>query len=199
MRSYTTSKPPSTVDPDWIYWTQSHFTSIAPDSQQISSLLFITRKKEIEILFKPTPVVTSEGKLEGIIGNMFDEGSTPAIIRINGEDIGSCMTIRIFSNVPETFRPECPLLADSVKDTEWEATDKEITLIVIPTVAPLPYVADIKSTILNDNFIKEMQAISPEHGFWAKMMADAHEQYSTDFDTSTIVKKSFCCNVFRKT
>jgi hypothetical protein len=92
------------VDPNWIYWTQSHFTSIAPDSQQISSLLFITRKKEeIEILFKPTPVVTSEGKLEGIIGNMFDEGSTPAIIRIDGEDIGSCTTIRIFSNVPETF------------------------------------------------------------------------------------------------
>ena len=112
--------------------------------QQISSLLFITRKKEIEILFEPTPVVTSEGKLEGIIGNMFDEGSTPAIIRIDGEDIGSCMTIRIFPNIPETLRPECPLLADSVKDTEWEATDKEITLIVIPTVAPLPYVADIK-------------------------------------------------------
>jgi hypothetical protein len=33
-----------------------------------------------------------------------------------------------------------------------------------------------------------MQAISPKHGFWAKMMVDAHEQYATDFDTSKIVK-----------
>jgi hypothetical protein len=119
---------------------------------------------------------------------MFDEGSTPAIIRIDGEDLGSCTTIQIFSDIPETFCPESPLLADSVKDTEWEAADKEITLIVIPTVAPLPYGTDIKSTILDDNFIKEMHAISPEHGFWAKMMADAHEQYATDFDTSAIVK-----------
>ena len=170
------------MDPDWIYWTQSHFTSIAPDSQQISSLLFITRKKEIEILFKPTPVVTSEGKLEGIIGNMFDEGSTPAIIRIDGEDIGSCTRIQIFSNVPQTFCPESPLLADSVKDTKWEAADKEITLIVIPTVAPLPYGRDIKSTILDNNYIEEMQAISPKHGFWAKMMVDANGQYAMDCD-----------------
>ena len=98
-----TLKPTFTVDPDWIYWTQSHFTSIAPDSQQISALLFITRKKEIQILFKPTPVVTSEGKLEGIIGNMFDEGSTPAIIRIDGEDIGSCTMIQIFPTFPRRF------------------------------------------------------------------------------------------------
>ncbi len=33
-----------------------------------------------------------------------------------------------------------------------------------------------------------MQAISPKHGFWPKMMVDAHKQYPTDFDTSVIVK-----------
>ncbi len=72
---------------------------------------------------------------------------------------------RFFSDVSQKFCLESPFLTDSVKDTEWEAADKEITLIVIPTVAPLPYDADIKLTILDDNFIKEMQAISPEHVF----------------------------------
>jgi len=176
------------VDVDWIYWTKSHFKSINPDLHQISALLYITRKKEIEILFKPTPVIDHEEKLEGIIGNMLNEGSTPAIIKIDGDDIGSCTTIQIFADAPKTFHPESPLLAVSVKDTKWEVADKEITLIVIPTVAPLPYGTDTKSTVLDDNFIQEMQAISAEHGFWAKMMVDAHEQYASDYDTSSVVK-----------
>ena len=55
-------------------------------------------------------------------------------------------------------------------------------------MAPLPYGTDIKSTELDDEFIDEMQKLSPEHGFWAKMMVDAHEQYASDYDTSQVVK-----------
>jgi hypothetical protein len=33
-----------------------------------------------------------------------------------------------------------------------------------------------------------MQTISVEHGFWAKMMNGAHEQYAGDYDTSEVVK-----------
>ena len=75
-----------------------------------------------------------------------------------------------------------------MKDTAWEVAKKEITLIVIPTVAPLPFGTDIKSTVLDDDFIEEMQKISAAHGFWAKMMVDAHEQYASDFDNSDVVK-----------
>ena len=41
--------------------------------------------------------------------------------------------------------------------------------------------------MLDDDFIKEMTNISPKHGFWAKMMADAFIQEDSDHDTTPIV------------
>ncbi len=54
MVLYTVSKPPSVINPEWIFWSKNEFgQGIAPE--QISSLLFVTRKKEICVLYKPTP------------------------------------------------------------------------------------------------------------------------------------------------
>ena len=191
MRLYTTATPPSKVNVDWIYWSKSKFKRIEPDSNHIAALLFITRKKEIEILYRPTPVIDDVGNLEGIIGDMLDEESTPGIIKVGGKDIVSCSTIQIFADIPEIFFPEIPLQADSVKDTKWEEANKKIALIVIPTVAPLPFSMDIKTTVLDDDFIEVMQKISAKHRFWAKMMANVHEQYASDFDNSSVVKNLF--------
>jgi hypothetical protein len=58
---------------------------------------------------------------------------------------------------------------------------------VIPTLAPLPFGKVIESTMLDDDFIKETMKLSPEHGFWAKMMADAFIQEDSDHDTTPIV------------
>jgi hypothetical protein len=126
---------------------------------------------------------------------MLNDGSIPAIIKVNGNNIGSCFTIQNFADIPDIFRREIPLLADSVKNTEWEEAKKEIALIVIPTLALLPYGTDIKSTILNDEFIKEMQQLFVQHGFWAKMMVDAHEQYASDFDTTSVIKNPTIASV----
>ena len=152
----------------WILWSKNDFKDMNPDSYQVATLLFITRKKEIEILYKPTPVIDAGNNLQGIVGIMFDDGGIPAIIKIDSKEIGSCSTIQNFEEIPETFRPEIPLLVDSVKDTKWEKANKEIALIIVPTLVPLPFGTDIKSTILDNNFIKEMQAISPQHGFLGK-------------------------------
>jgi hypothetical protein len=58
---------------------------------------------------------------------------------------------------------------------------------VLPTLAPLPFGKEIKSTMLEDSFLDEMIKISPEHGFWAKMMVDAFAQENSDHDTHPIV------------
>ena len=71
---------------DWIHWTKSHFKTIKADS--ISALLFITRNKEIEIIYKPTPIINdANGGFEGIMGNMFEDGSTSAIIKIDSDNM----------------------------------------------------------------------------------------------------------------
>ena len=46
MQHFTISKPPSTIDPNWINWLTEDFANLEPNSNQVSSLLFITRKKE---------------------------------------------------------------------------------------------------------------------------------------------------------
>ncbi len=54
------------------------------------------RRKEIEIIYKPTPVVDDAGNLQAILGNMLDDESTPAIIKIDADEVESCFTIQFF-------------------------------------------------------------------------------------------------------
>ncbi len=188
MRLYIISKPPSVVDCEWIHWSTADYKSIDPDSNSIAALIFIIRRKEIEIIYKPTPVVDDKGNLLAILGNMLDNGSTPAIVMVNGDKVGSCFTVQNFKDIPEAFRPEIPLEIDSVKNTEWATAKEDIALVVLPTLAPLPFGTDIKSTVLDDNFLEEMKSLSPEHEFWAKMMVDAHDHYATDYEAAPVVK-----------
>ncbi len=117
---------------------------------------------------------------------MLEERSTPAIIKIDGKEVGSCFIIQNYEEIPMIFCPQIPLQAKMVKDAEWEEATKDIALIVLPTLAPLPFGRDIESTMLNNDFIKEMAKITVKHGFWAKMMVDAFEQEDTKFDTLSI-------------
>jgi hypothetical protein len=186
MRNYINSKPPLAVNPGWLYWSTPEFKKTNPDSDQVAAFLFVSRKKEIGVLYKPTPVLDKDkNKLLGIIGNMLEEGSTP--IKIEGGEIGSCFTIQVIEDIPENFRPKITLQPEMLKDSKWVNATKDLALIIIPTLAPLPFGKVIESTMLDDDFIKEMMKLSPEHGFWAKMMADAFIQLDSDHDTTPIV------------
>ncbi len=95
MRNYINYKPPLIFEQEgWIYWSTPNFKAISPNSDQIATLLIINTKKEIRIIYRPTPVFSTDGKLLGIIGNMLEEGSTPAIINVDGKEVGSCFTIQ---------------------------------------------------------------------------------------------------------
>jgi hypothetical protein len=72
---------------------------------------------------------------------------------------------------------------------EWENADKDITLYVIPNVAPLPFGKTISSFYFDNAFIKEMDTISKEHGFWEKLMTDIIKQVETESDVKTIAKR----------
>ena len=76
-----------------------------------------------------------------------------------------------------------------VKDTDWEFASAEILLVAIPTLVPLPYGKEIKSTTLDNEFNDEMQGISNKHGFWEKTMHDAIKQAELDDHTDTVFKR----------
>ena len=188
MVRYTASKPPSVVNPEWIFWSKSDFKQgLAPDD--VSSVIFITRKKEVSVIYKPTPVINERDELISIIGNMFDESSSPAFFKIDQDEIGSCYAILEHAKIPAYFRPETSLQADSVKDTDWDDAQMEISLIAIPTIALIPFGKEITSTTLDDNFIDEMKAISGELGFWAQTMSDVIDQHELDHHTETVFKR----------
>jgi hypothetical protein len=187
MVRYTVSKPPSAVTPEWIFWSRLDFRrSLASD--EVSSVVFITHKKEISMIYKPTLIIDKD-ELVCIIGNMFDKSSSPAFFKIDLDEIGTCCAILEHPKIPTEFRPEIPLQSDSVKDTDWEDAEMEIALVAIPTLAPIPYGKEIKSGILDDNFIEEMQAISDVHGFWARTMSDVINQHEVDNHTETVLKR----------
>ena len=64
------------------------------------------------MIYKPTPVFNNRNELTTIIGNMFNESSSPAFFRIDKDNIGSCYPIREHNAVPTEFRPVIPLQAD---------------------------------------------------------------------------------------
>jgi hypothetical protein len=70
MRKYINYKPPLMVEQGWIIWSTPNFKTISPNSDQIATLLFINKKKEIGIINRPTPVVSMDDKLLGILGSM---------------------------------------------------------------------------------------------------------------------------------
>ena len=179
----------SFVDSEWIYWSTSDFTKIDPDSNQIVALLYLTRKKEISILFKPTPILNHEAKLLGILGNLLNKASTPVITKIDANEVGSCFTIQNFNDIPDEFCPEIPLIIDTVKDTAWESTMNEIALCALPSLVPIPFGFQFESCNYNETFIDEMKKISPEHRFWAKIFPDIIKQNKTNSDTVTIVMR----------
>jgi hypothetical protein len=134
------------------------------------------------------PIKNNNGTLSGIIGNMLDEKTTPAFIKIEGEDVGSCCIIHYMDDIPPTHCPEIPLSMDILKDTVWKKLDKDLALCMIPMLTPIPYGKGVESTVFDDDFINEMEKMLREHGFWARMMSNAIKQAKTESDVSTIVK-----------
>ena len=173
--------------------TQNGFTGpqaiLDPESNQISALLYLNRKKEVSFLFKPTPILNHEGKLIGILGNLLDKASTPVITKIDTEEVGSCFTIQNFNNITEEFRPETPLIIDTVKDTAWESALNDIALCALPSLVPILLGFQIESCYYNKAFIDKMKKISPEHGFWVNIFTNVIEQTETDSNTVTIVQR----------
>ena len=146
--------PCSLVPPEWVYWSTKDFGVLDPDSNKVAALFLISRKKEISIIHKPTPVINAKGKLLGIIGNLYDEKSTPAIVKINSNEVGSCYAVRKFEEISIAYCPTSPLAASSVKDTNWEKATGKITIVAIPTLVSLPFGTETSSTIFDNNFIK---------------------------------------------
>jgi hypothetical protein len=127
------------------------------------------------------------GKLEGIIGNIFNKKSAPAFTNIGGDEIGSCFAIQQHSEIPIKFHPKIALKVNIIKDTEWEFAEDDIALCVVPVLAPIPFGKYIEFISFDDSFIKEMSSISIEHGYWAKLMSNNIEQAKTDSKVKTIV------------
>jgi hypothetical protein len=116
--TFLTSKPPSKIDPNWIIWSLNNFANLDPHSESVAALIYVTRKWDIRVIFKPTPVKDQDGKLKGIIGNIFNKKSAPAFTKIDGDKISSCFTIQQHSEIPIKCFPEIALEANIVKDTE---------------------------------------------------------------------------------
>jgi hypothetical protein len=158
------------------------------------ALLFLTRKKQVALLFKPTPILNNEGKLLGILGNLLDEGSMPVIAKIDIAEVNSCFTTQN-NDIPKEFCPKTPLIVYTVKDTAWETALNEIALCALPTLVPISFGIEIQACNYNDEFIDEMEKNSPTHGFWVVVIANVFEQTKINSDINTIIQRLIASKV----
>ena len=86
-RSYLASKPaPNPQLSGFLIWTKSDFAAILADSNKIAALAGIDREHELVVIYRPLPMKSPAGDLIAIAGNMSNELSEPAFIKIN-EDL----------------------------------------------------------------------------------------------------------------
>jgi hypothetical protein len=177
-----------TIDANWlISWMVKNFANI--DNNQVATLLFVTRRKDIGLIFKPTFVKLDDSTLIGLIGNMFDEKSTPAFIKIEGEEISSCCIIQESAEVPNKFCPEIPLQADMIVNTVRGESEADLAMCVFPILATIPFGDKIEAEVFNDTLVNKMKNISVKHGLWAKFVCDALEQNKNGPKTTDIAKR----------
>ena len=144
MRYYTSSKQHTIINPGWI--SQS-FDETLKDTN-IASFVYITKRKNVGVIYKPTPILGDNGIIIGIIGNANNEGSSPAIIKIHFDEIGYYGAIRSAGTINEQeYCPESRLSGNIVDGTIWEESAKKGRLVfcAIPTLAPIPFGANITS------------------------------------------------------
>jgi hypothetical protein len=101
------------------------------------------KEKDVCTVYKHTPVKNAEGKLLGIISNLYNEGSTPAIVKLHDNEVGSCFAIQKFDDIAKEFCLEIFLTANMVKETDWGQAMTKIAIIATPTLIPLPFGKEI--------------------------------------------------------
>jgi hypothetical protein len=189
-RSYLASKPA----PNWqlsgfLTWTKSDFAAILADSNEIAALARIDREHELVVIYRPLPIKSPADDLIAIMGNMSNELSEPAFIKINEDCIGSSFAIQNHLEIPLAICSEIPLLAELLRDTSWNEAPEEIALAFFSNMVPIPFGAVIPEGVTpGDEFFDVFQAISTEHGKWAKLITKQIEQSESDNDHVTIFR-----------
>ena len=166
--------------------TKHDFAAIQENSNIIAALAGIDSENELVVIFAPVPIQSPAGDLIAIAGNMNNEKSEPAFIKINKECIGHSYVIQNHLEIPLAIRPEIPLPAELLRGTSWNEAPEEVGIAAFPTMVPIPFGAAITEGITpGDEFIEVFGAISAEHGEWAKLIMDQIKQSESDNDHVT--------------
>jgi hypothetical protein len=132
----------------------------------------VTHKKEISVIYVLTPVIDKD-ELVCLIGNMFDESSSPAFFKIDSDKIGSCCAIIEHPKIPHEFCPEIVLQSDQSK-TRTERTPRwRLHLSQFPPLPQSLTERRSRASLSMKKFVAEMKSISSAHGFWAQMMRES--------------------------
>jgi len=198
--SYLASKPapnPQQLS-GFLTWTKHDFAAIRENSNVIAALVGIDSKNDLVVIFAPVPIQSPAGDLIAIAGNMYNDRSEPAFIKINKECIGHSYVIQNHMEIPLAIRPKIPLPAELLCGTSWNKALEELGIAAFPTMVPIPFGAVIPEGITpGDEFINVFGAISAEHGEWAKLITDQIKQSESDNNHVTIYRHIMEARVLR--
>jgi hypothetical protein len=189
--SYLASKPsPNPGLPNWLTWTKDDFFKIDPNSKQVAALVGINRNSELVVIYKPVPIIGPDGSFAAIVGNLNDEKSEPAFIKIDGSNVGSAYNVQNIDEIPEEIRPEIAIPDEFKAGTVFEDAPREIGICAFPILAPIPFGVKFGDNHASlEEFVENMASISTNHKSWAKLIVDTLEQQYTDEQHILIFQK----------
>jgi hypothetical protein len=174
-KSYLKSQdPPDDPIENWLTWSPSELeSSIAESSNKIAGVMGINKAGDITYLIMPTVVPNALDETSVILGNNFDASNEPSLIFIDTSDFGFSTVIEKYADIPNEIRPEEPLPSKFLRGTSWESATAELGLARFPMVAPILFgMSAVEASIHDDDFEDKVEAMSPKHAAWAKLIKE---------------------------
>ncbi len=188
---FSKSKPTPSASQvgSWLTWSSGDIISKIEDGSIVACLSGLNRSGDLQHIFMPMMFDNAQNEHD-IIGNMYDEKGEFGLLQIQGSEVGYGLVVEEFSNIPTDLRPSKPLPKKSLEGTPWADCSVDLGIVLCPLVVPFFFGQKIvHGNIFEDDFKLKMQAVSPEHGIWASLIAEAFEQFENRSTIETIIDR----------
>ena len=168
MKLYTNSKALERTDQVFENLFNIDLEKLAVD-QRIAGFLCIGNDLKVFGIFNPQYHRDDDGIITKVICNLRNESNRFFPVSVDPPAAFPALCSR--DDIDESIRPKLTLTKKLLEGSDWEDTDKDLSLLLIPTMIPLMFGQTLPDTsVTDDDFVDKMSQLGPSAAVWAKTL-----------------------------
>ena len=178
MKLYTNSKALERTDQVLENLFNIDLEKLAVD-QRIAGFLCIGNDLKVFGVFNPQYHRDDDGIITKVICNLRNESNRFFPVSVDPPAAFPALCSR--DDIDESIRPKLTLTKKLLEGSDWEDTDKDLSLLLIPTMIPLMFGQTLPDTsVTDDDFVDKMSQLGPSAAVWAKTLKHYHDSQGQD-------------------